>query len=81
MGPGASHSGAAWLGRGLPAHGQSPAEPFHPGLPFAQWLASHSVTSTTVVSEASGGLWVIIYRSGGGDKAGTGASLCVLYGL
>ena len=24
---------------------------------------------------------VLIYRSGGGDKAGTGASLCVLYGL
>lgn len=29
----------------------------------------HCVTSTAVALEASGGLWVIIYRSGGGDKA------------
>lgn len=39
----------------------------------------YCVTSAAVTLEASGGLWVIIYRSGGGDKARVADCLHVPY--
>lgn len=68
-----------WQAQGLAACGQSREEPLEPGLPFPDGSVP-TVTSTAVVSEASGGLWMIIYRPGGGDKAVVDACLCALYG-
>lgn len=52
---------------GLPACGAERLGPLRPGLPTDGSVPT--VTSTAVVSEASGGAWKIIYRPGGGDKA------------
>lgn len=71
--------GGELTGPGPSSLGQSREEPHHPGLPFPDGSVP-TVTSTAVVSEASGGLWMIIYRPGGGDKAVIDACLYALYG-
>lgn len=56
-GPGGEVGRKAKLTASLTQESQCPMAPFH------------CVASTAVVLEASGGLWVIIYRSGWEDKA------------